>query len=228
MNMNKVKYDDEERTRERYQSQRYAKQYKKEYVSDLSIKGIRSRIIANREIKVIKTILDSYVNKGMTIMDLPCGTGKLGPMLSNYPVKIVAGDVSKAMLSLAKNEYKVNTVKYKVIDATNIPCGDGSIDVIICLRLFQRIPKETRKKILHEFNRVGKGVLLVSYSHTSLWQKIRTFIRNLVVQNVNVFFSASMEIIEDELAKAGFKVLYTKSVLPILSSEIVVYAQCPG
>ena len=226
--MNKIKYDAEERTRERYQSQHYAKQYKKEYVSDLSFKGIRSRIIANREIKVIKNILDGYVNDGMTVMDLPCGTGKLGPILSNYPIKIVAGDISKEMLSLAKNEYKVNKVEYKVIDATNITYGDGSIDVIICLRLFQRLDKETRKKILHEFSRVGDGVLIVSYSHTSLWQKIRTFIRNLIMKNINIFFSVSMKIIEDELTKAGFKVLYTKSVLPIISSEIVVYAQCPN
>ena len=50
--MNKVKYDAEQSTRERYQSQNYAKQYKKEYVSDISFKGIRSRIIANRENKV--------------------------------------------------------------------------------------------------------------------------------------------------------------------------------
>ena len=84
-----------------------------ENTTDISFKGFRSRIIAYREVKIVKSFLTKIVNKGMKILDLPCGTGKLGPILSDFPIEVVAGDVSKSMISLAEAEYQQNKIDFK-------------------------------------------------------------------------------------------------------------------
>ena len=212
-------------TRDRYQTIEYAEQYKKDYTSDLRFKGIRSRIIAYRELKIVKKFLSLIINKDMRILDIPCGTGKLGFLLSNFPITIVAGDISKSMLSLAKNEYDADKINFKIIDAIDIPYNEDYFDVTVCLRLFQRIPSETRIKILSEFQRVCKKNLIISYSYTSIWQKIGGIIKRIFIKRSELLFTENLQIIENELNQFGFEVIDKKMVLSFLSSEIIILAK---
>ena len=215
----------EVQTRERYKDIDYAKQYKNDYVSSLNFKGLKSRIIARKEIKIIQLFLDKIIKKDMTVMDIPCGTGKLGSTLSKHPIKIIAADISESMLDLAKNEYLVDKTKYKIMDATKISYQSHFFDTIVCLRLFQRLPSSTRKKILSEFNRVGKNYLIISYSFNSIWQKYRYKLKRAINEKAPKFFSETKSNIIIELNSSGFDVLNSKLVLKYLSSEIIFLAK---
>lgn len=215
----------EKLTRERYQSTDYAETYKKEYVEGVSMKGFRSKIIARNEIDIIERYLTAVVRPGIAVLDLPCGTGKLGSLLSGFDVSIIAGDVSAQMLGLAKSEYTNPDTDFRVIDATDIDIVDGTIDVVVCLRLFQRLPKATRARILSEFNRINNKFLIISYSYDSLWQKIRSLLRGLYVKHRNVFFSENISTIRAELHEAGYEVEDQRFVLPGLSSELIILAK---
>jgi len=217
----KVKNNAENRTKNRYQTIEYATQYKKDYTLDNTFKGFRSRIIAYREIKIVKYFLNKIVNNNMKILDLPCGTGKLGATFSNYPIHVIAGDVSKSMLELAKDEYNNEKIDFKIMDALNIPYDDNYFDTIVCLRLFQRIPADTRLRILSEFRRTSKRNLIISYSFISIWQKIRFKIKKILVKDFNFFYSDKLKEIELELEESGFEILSKKFVLSFLSSEII-------
>ena len=217
----KVNENAVQRTKKRYQTIEYAEQYKKDYTSDYSFKGFRSRVIAYKEVKIVKYFFNKIVKNNMKILDLPCGTGKLGTIFSSHPVHVTAGDISESMLRLAKNEYNNEKVDFKVIDALNIPYNDDYFDIIICLRLFQRIPSDTRLQILSEFRRTGKNNLIVSYSFISIWQKIRFKLKKMLVKDFNFFYSDKLKQIELELEQSGFQVLSKKIVLSFLSSEII-------
>tara|TARA_Y100001970_G_scaffold72098_1_gene91522 strand:+ start:12830 stop:13498 length:669 start_codon:yes stop_codon:yes gene_type:complete len=220
--------DYEQKTRQRYKDDSYAKNYKMEYLSSLTFKGFKSRIIAYREIYIIRFFLNKIIRNNMLVMDIPCGTGKLGKILSNYPIKIVAADVSQSMLNLAYNEYSENKTKYEIMDATKIPYKNTSFDIIVCLRLFQRLPLDTRQKILSEFNRTTKKYLIISYSFSTVWQKYRYKIKRLINKKAPKFFSEPKNTIIMELNDFGFDVLESKLVLKCFSSEIIFLAKKKG
>lgn len=214
----------EDETRNRYQSDEYAKNYKNEYISGWSIKSIRSRIIKNLEINTVRKVLHPLLTPKTSVIDIPCGTGKLGSLLSEYDISIIAADVSNEMIALAKEEYTAKKVSFMQVDATNIDMNDNSINTIVCLRLFQRLDTPTRKKILEEFNRITDGNLVISYSYSSWWQKIRSSLRKLYDVEKNIFFSPTIVEILDEIKKAGFQIENPKTINPIISSEIIIHA----
>lgn len=213
-------------TIKRYQSATYASRYKKEYIAGFDFRSIRSRIIANREVAIIREFLGGmglYGPEWQVVLDVPCGTGKLGSCLCRFPVKILAADVSRQMMDLASNEYDPEKlISFLQFDARNIPFIDGSVDNIVCLRLFQRIPREMRMNILREFRRVVRGNLIISYSYTSWFQRLRLKIRNLYDRERPTFFSESLHEITAELNEVGFAVKDKKYVLAGLSSEVIV------
>ena len=214
----------EKETKVRYQSEEYAKNYKNEYISGWSIKSMRSRIIKNLEINSVRRVLHPLLKPNTLVIDIPCGTGKLGNLLSEYNISIIAADVSNEMIALAKDEYDARKTNFMQIDATNINMADGSIDTTICLRLFQRLDAPTREKILREFYRITNGNLVISYSYSSWWQKIRSLFRNLYDIEKNIFFSPTVVEILKEIQRAGFQTKKKLYINSVISSEIIIHA----
>ena len=212
---------------ERYQKESYALKYKEEYKGGYGFKNIRSRIIANREIAVLKSLLDDMgIAPGSVLLDMPCGTGKLGATLSRYPIRILAADLSPHMMTLALPEYSSDKLLgFLRFDAQNIPLDTRSVDSIVCLRLFQRLPRDIRVKILKEFRRVVKCKLVVSYSYVSPFQNLRNSIRKLYDRERQSFYHESVANIESELLETGFLPKQIKYVLFGASSEIVILSE---
>jgi len=212
-------------TKERYQSSQYATQYKSEYEAGFSFKNIRSRIIAYREIAVIQSILSDIQDIDGLVLDIPCGTGKLGKTLSSFPVTILASDISSEMMALARKEYNPKKFKgFVQLNAVNIPYAVESVNTIICLRLFQRVSADARRQILSEFRKIVKSNLIISYSYSSSWQKVRQEIRYLYDYSNPVFFHADIKDIVEEIEETGFLVKKLRYVLPGLSSEVIFHA----
>jgi ubiquinone/menaquinone biosynthesis C-methylase UbiE len=163
---------------------------------------------------------------GSTLLDMPCGTGKLGAALCGYPVKIVAADLSLQMMVLASAEYSPGKLLgFMRFDARNIPLGAGSIDHIVCLRLFHRLPYDVRAKVLKEFRRIVKSSLIVSYSYISPFQTLRNSIRRLYDREKQSFYHETIANIESELRETGFSPLKLRHVLFGASSEIVILSE---
>ena len=212
-------------TLDRYLNREYARQYKAEYTTGLTPKRLRSRVIAAGEKAVIAQLLHEIDPAGSALLDVPCGAGKLGPLLQTFPVHVVAADVSREMLTFAGEEYDpAQLLRVLQCDARALPFKDGSVDVVICLRLFQRLPPEARRMILNEFRRVTRGQLLVSYSYASGLQRIRRTIRALYARESGRLFHVPLSDMMKEIEAVGFRPRKWKYVLPVLSSEIIVCA----
>lgn len=216
--------DHESETRKRYQSDEYAKNYKNEYLSGWSLKSIRSRVIKDLEINAVRKVLHPLLIPNTSVIDIPCGTGKLGSLLSEYNISIIASDVSNEMMALAKGEYDPSKVVFKQIDATKIDMTDNSIDTVVCLRLFQRLDAPTRQKILGEFYRISKKNLVISYSYNSWWQNIRKSIRKIYDVEKNIFFAPDIAEIMGEIKHAGFTIKTKRFINPVISSEVIIHA----
>ena len=219
---------EEQRAREtlgRYRSREYVRRYKAEYTNGLGPKHVRSRVVAAGEKAAIAQLLREIDPAGSALLDVPCGTGKLGPLLQTFPVHVVAADGSREMLALAGDEYHpAQLLRVLQCDARALPFKDGSVDVVICLRLFHLLPPATRRMVLDEFRRITRGQLLVSYSYGSGLQRIRRAVRTLYARESRRVFHVPLSDMMNEIEAAGFRPRQWKYVLPVLSSEIIVRA----
>lgn len=220
---NDIEQNSKKITAERYQADEYAENYKREYATGKNFKGFRSWVIARAECNAVRKVVREIPIVGK-VLDVPCGTGKLGPTLSRFPVKITAGDISESMMKYAKGEYAEEKFDgFELCDVCNLNFPDNTFDTIVCLRLFQRLSRESRIASLQEFARVTKNDLIISYSISTPWQRLKNALKWWHEKGDLIFFHVSRREILAELSSVGFEVKRYQSVLPIISSEVVIH-----
>ena len=105
-------------TKNAYRNKKKAKEYQDQY-----IKGTKwARFTMWRQKYIIERFLNHcQIGKGDAVLDIPCGTGYLGKILSRSDGDIFAADISMEMMDLAKGEYdKSNFVGFVQSDITEI------------------------------------------------------------------------------------------------------------
>src|SRR6266540_1394938 len=94
--------DYENETRAAYRSPERAAAYKRYHTTDRSWALIATRL----EQRLIRRMLSAHDwSAADTMLDVPCGTGILGPTVARVPASIVASDISAEMMALAATEY---------------------------------------------------------------------------------------------------------------------------
>jgi len=88
-------------------------------------------------------VVEQYdIKPGMRILELGCGNGYMwsGRTLPDG-VTLVLSDFSEGMLAAAKaNTAGLPHVEYRVIDAQDIPFGDGEFDIVIANHMLYHMP----------------------------------------------------------------------------------------
>ena len=112
------------------------------------------------------------VPAGAHVLDLPCGTGRLEPLLAAKGFPVTAADYSEHMIEQATAAYLGSTgyeqlpehIRFVCQDVMHTDFPDGAFDAVICNRLLHHYPTpELRRRALRELARITKGVLVVSY-----------------------------------------------------------------
>ena len=116
-----------------------------------------------REGAALEKVLD-HIKPGSTVLDLPCGTGRLYPQLSRRDFVISCADSSGHMTDIARENIADPNVSFNVCDVLDTGFADNSFDAVICNRLFHHFfESEIRIKALTELGRITRDVLIVSY-----------------------------------------------------------------
>jgi len=111
--------------------------------------------------------------QGATVLDLPCGAGRLAPMLVDMGYQLTEADNSPHMvdqarlawLSTAGNDPKrLDRAKFEVQDVMKTTFPDRHFDAVICNRLLHHfVEPATRVRALTELARISKGPVIVSF-----------------------------------------------------------------
>ena len=157
------------------------------------------------------------------IIDIPCGTGVLGNIFSNFPSFVIASDISREMMGLARKDYsKSNFGGFIQGDITMIPFKERAFHCVVVLGLMHRLPAGIRKQALKEVVSLSKRFIIVSYSIDSTSQRIKQWlIKKLRHSHSSAPAPASMGDILKELKDNGLVLKRKYKVMPLLSAEVV-------
>lgn len=100
----------------------------------------------------------------LAALDVGCGTGVAEPFLVGRMGRLVAGDVSNAMLDQARK--RCADVEFVQLSAARLPFDDGTFDVQFCYCVYHHVPLQERRAFVKELARVVRpGGLLFCFEH---------------------------------------------------------------
>lgn len=119
-----------------------------------------------QESRLIRKALD-LAGQPNSILDLPCGTGRLWPLLLEKDNRMIIGaDNCAEMLALARDSFSghsLHQLRYLQTEPDAIDLPDSAVDCIFCVRLFSRVGTAAqRRQLLREFHRVTRDTLILS------------------------------------------------------------------
>ena len=152
-----------------YNSTRGAEAYKADYGNKLHRKWSDKRE---------RALLAGYfheIGNVDTILDLPCGHGRLAGFLKNHCKNLIEGDWSFTMVSLNRRDHGDDQRRYVRASALEIPLPDRSVDVVVSFRLSHHLETlDLRERHLTELFRVAKKAVIVTwFSATSVKNMLR-------------------------------------------------------
>jgi ubiquinone/menaquinone biosynthesis C-methylase UbiE len=114
------------------------------------------------------------------VLDVPCGGGRVTVHLAKRGYRMSAGDLSDAMLEIARESTTKAGCSCEVArqDVERLSFSDRAFDAIISFRLFHHFPnREIRERVVKELCRVSKRWVALSYfspaSVTSVHRRLR-------------------------------------------------------
>jgi ubiquinone/menaquinone biosynthesis C-methylase UbiE len=136
-----------------------------------------SEFNSRRHQRIRRVIVEALTDlpEGSRILDLPCGTGRLLPLLLELGYRYVGADSSPHMVEatrekldgLQKSAAEPLEAELEVQDITALTYPENAFDAVIVNRLFHHFTRaETRIAALKELNRVCRGPIFVFFLNT--------------------------------------------------------------
>jgi len=152
-----------------YNSTRGAEAYKADYHNKLH------RKLSDRRERALLTRYFAELGHVDSILDLPCGHGRLSDLLLRQCNQLIEADWSFTMVSLNQRDHGTQNRAYFRASALEIPLPDRSVDVVVSFRLSHHLETEAlRERHLGELFRVArKAVIVTWFSATSLKNLLR-------------------------------------------------------
>ncbi|HCC78030.1 MAG: hypothetical protein A2X25_00300 [Chloroflexi bacterium GWB2_49_20] len=161
--------------------------------------------------------------KGMSILDVGCGTGSHLELYQRYKCNLYGLDLSPSMLNVARKRLGDST-QLDLGDATDMPYEDDKFDLVISMLSLHEMSSATRSAVLKEIMRVLKNdgrILLIDF-HTGPYQPLQGWVSKLII-----FFSelaAGREHFRnhrDFLAMGGLSALINQHHLKVEKQQVL-------
>ena len=115
---------------------------------------------AGRDLALVERMLDRAGDGHRTVLDAPCGGGRLFPLLRRRAPRLVGLDVSPPMLAEASGE----GARVLRGDVFRLPFAEGAFDAVVCCRLLHHLDRDEDLRVaVSELVRVSRGHIVASF-----------------------------------------------------------------
>jgi ubiquinone/menaquinone biosynthesis C-methylase UbiE len=119
------------------------------------------------------------VPKGASVLDMPCGNGRITEHLLGLDYVVTGADISQDMINLAPPRIASHPrfAGYKLVDAEDTKLPAESYDCITSIRFMGHLPRDVKVRVLKEMARVSRKHLVVAFYLTSFARSVKWFLK---------------------------------------------------
>lgn len=115
-----------------------------------------------RELRLLRQVWPGA--RGASVLDLPCGAGRLWPLLTDeFSARVLQADGSLAMLREAAAGH--GGAPQALADALAMPFGDRCVDGVVSFRFLHHLDRAASDRVIAECCRVARSFVVVSFFH---------------------------------------------------------------
>jgi ubiquinone/menaquinone biosynthesis C-methylase UbiE len=114
------------------------------------------------EQQIVEELL-ADIGDGAVVLDVPFGTGRFVKMYLRKEMSVYGVDISRDMLLVAREDLgpAFDECSVQIASADSLPYRGGCFDLVVCFRFFGLISFDMARRVLSEFRRVCRGVVII-------------------------------------------------------------------
>jgi SAM-dependent methyltransferase len=204
-----------------YQNEGVAGSYDRERFS-----SIAGRVFQNAEIKTLGKLV-RHLPTNASLLDVPCGTGRIAQVLLDWGFRVTAADISEEMIQVARGRIANSGGRLSASrgSADALPFGDGSFDAVLSIRFLPHIDTDLRRRMLKEMARVSRRWIFFSNSFSSGWYKGRRAVKRRLGHQAPTRYPVSESEIREDLRCANLKEIARFWTFRFVSEELLVLCE---
>lgn len=155
---------------ERYQDLERARRYNRKYA-----RQPLKRLSTWRERAILDRLLAAR-GRCETLLEIPCGGGRLSDRLAPHADLLVQADIGIGQVLLARERAGASPPRaHLTASALRIPFADGALDAAVCIRLAHHLRQTPeREALVRELLRVSRRYVVVTFfDHDAVKNRLR-------------------------------------------------------
>jgi SAM-dependent methyltransferase len=160
------------------------------------------------------------VAPGQLVLDVPCGTGILGPLLAGRGLRVVGADISPTMLAVAHD--RPHALAHVRADLETPPFRPATFDAVVCARFLMHVPATERPRLLRVLAGLSRGPLIGTFCHPYTWKSFNRALRRRLGWPAKRSPRLDRAALAAEVSAAGLRLERIIPVMPVLSEVWVV------
>jgi ubiquinone/menaquinone biosynthesis C-methylase UbiE len=207
-----------------YQNKSVATNYDRERFA-----SVAGQAFQRAELKSLEQIVQPLPSRG-TLLDVPCGTGRIAEALLKWGFQVTAADISGEMIDVARQRITSAGGRLPALRASadSLPFPDSSFDAVISMRFLPHISHEPRRLMLREMARVSKRWVIFSNSFSSGWYRSRRMVKRYLGHQAPTRFPVTEDELMEDLRFANLKENTRLWTFRFVSEEILMLCEKKG
>ena len=204
-----------------YQNESVATQY-----DAIRFSSLAGRVFNGRERRLIcRSFAD--LPRGATIVDFPCGTGRLAEPLLEAGYRIHGMDISSEMLQVASKRLSRFGDRFttEVCDARSVGSGHTVYDGALCARVLMHFPLGEQIEFLRGVVRLTNGPIVINHSFSSPYQQLRRGVKRLLKHQTPSRHPLTRGELDTLLSEAGLREVRSYRMNSFISEAIYIVAR---
>lgn len=206
---------------EHYKSRQVADEYDRRRFS-----SVAGRVFNYLEKRTITKCFAS-VPKGSTVVDAPCGTGRLAEPLLFAGYRVHGLDISGEMLDVARQRLGGFRDRFtcEVVDVKATRPREPLFDAALCARVLMHFPLDQQIEFLSGVAALSRTAVVINHSLDSGYQRLRRRVKHWLGHQPSVNHPVSNADIKKLLQKSGLREVRRHRLVSLVSEAVYIVAE---
>lgn len=168
------------------------------------------------------------IPRSLTVLDLPCGTGRLAETLLEDGFQVIGVDISAPMLEVARGKLQRFGSRFQthVGDARALALKSPQMyDVALCARVLMHFPLEQQIEFLKSVAVLTKGTVVFSQSLSTPYQRTRRRVKKLLGNAGPAAYPITEEQLKRLLKGAGLREMRRYRLSRLISEAMFIVTE---